>query len=180
MDFGDLIILIFIVTSLLSSIAGGKKKQQAKKRPQARSRPPQESLPDQRPEPVPTPPAREPDGAGTMEDILRQLGLDVGPQPQVEPQLEPAPPPAPIERELLRDRVEREIPQAASLEDESIDSVVERAGPEHEEFHERYVEAFEQTRIANPRSRARLLLNPRSLREAVILKEILGPPKGMQ
>jgi hypothetical protein len=119
-----------------------------------------------------------------MEDILRQLGLDVGHEPEPEPEIEIEPEPAPVVRDaragLPRDAVGREIPQVRSLEDESIDAVVDRAGPVHREFHDQYVKPFEQTRIEKPPSRARVRLNPRSLREAVILKEILGPPKGLR
>ncbi len=207
MDFGDLVIIIFIVSGILSTL-GRKKKPQGKARPQARPRPRQAQFPPQRraestrgaettpsragpgaPEPrAPSPPARESAAPATMEDILRQLGLDTGPQPEVElepaPEPEPEPEPLPQVREvptrLPRDRVGREIPQVLSLEDESIDAVADRAGPRHREFHERYVKPFRETDIDKAPSRARLRLNPRSLREAVILKEILGPPKGMQ
>jgi hypothetical protein len=191
-DFGDLIILLFIVTSILSSLVGGKKKQQAKKRPQARPRPRPVQLPQQRRvesapaggASTPAPPPRETETAQTMEDILRQLGLDVGPEPEPEFEPEPEPVPEPVVRDetprLERDRVGREIPQVRSLEDNTAEVVADRAGPVHRQFHEQYVKPFEQTRIEEPRSRARIHLNPRSLREAVILKEILGPPKGMQ
>lgn len=209
MDFGDLILIIFIVSGILSTLGGKKKKKaQGKGRPQARPLPRQAQFPQQRraesapeagttpsragmgaPEPrAPAPPARESAAPATMEDILRQLGLDLGPQPEVEleaaPEPEPEREPPPQVREvparLPPDRVEREIPQVLSLEDESIDAVADRAGPRHREFHEEFVKPFRKTIIHEPRSRARIHLNPRSLREAVILKEILGPPKGMQ
>ena len=91
MDFGDLILIIFIVTGILSTL-GKKKKPQGKARPQARPRPRQAQFPQQRraesapgagttpsragmgaPEPrAPAPPARESAAPATMEDILRQ------------------------------------------------------------------------------------------------------------
>ncbi|MCZ6917343.1 MAG: hypothetical protein O7I93_11240 [Gemmatimonadetes bacterium] len=198
MDFGELILIIFIVSGILSTL-GKKKKPQGKKLPQARPRPRQAQLPSQRrvesaggagptpsragmgaPEPrAPSPPARE-SATATMEDILRQLGLDVGPQPEVELERVPEPEPELLPQVREVEPVEREIPPVLSLEDESIDAVADRAGPEHREFHEEFVKEFRYTDVFRARSRARIHLNPRSLREAVILKEIFGPPKGMQ
>ncbi len=168
MDIGDILIMIFIVSGLLSSLAGGKKKKQQSRPPQTRPRP--------RPRPS-RPPSREEIGAGArprpsldpshsgpvptqMEEILRQLGLEVGPEIE-EPEVV-------VEREVVRP----ELPK--------ILSVVPDTEVRHTEFHDEYIDAFEQTRIERPRSRGKKLLNPQSLRQAMLLREIFGPPKGMR
>ena len=167
MDIGDILILIFIVSGLLSSLAGGKKKKQQSRPPQSRPRP--------RPS---RPPSREGAGAGAragprpsldpshsgpvptqMEEILRQLGLEVGPEIE-EPEVV-------VEREVVRP----ELPKILSVPDPEV---------RHAEFHDEYIDPFEQTRIARPPSRGKKLLNPQSLRQAMLLREIFGPPKGMR
>ncbi len=168
MDIGDILILIFIVSGLLSSLMGGKKKKQQSRSPQSRPRP--------RPS---RPPSRETAGAGAgarrprpsldpshsgpvptqMEEILRQLGLEVGPEIE-EPEVV-------VEREVVRP----ELPKILSVPDAEV---------RHAEFHDEYIDPFEQTRIARPPSRGKKLLNPQSLRQAMLLREILGPPKGMR
>ncbi len=178
MDIGDILILIFIVSGLLSSLAGGKKKKQQSRPPQSRPRP--------RPS---RPPSREGAGAGTgvrsrpsldpshsgpvptqMEEILRQLGLEVGPEIQ-EPEVV-------VEREAVRP----ELPKVVPLERPPQRTVALDSDSEarHTEFHDEYIDAFEQTRIARPPSRGKKLLNPQSLRQAMLLREIFGPPKGMR
>ncbi len=184
MDIGDILILIFIVSGLLSSLAGGKKKKQQSRPPQSRPRP--------RPS---RPPSREGAGAGTgvrsrpsldpshsgpvptqMEEILRQLGLEVGPEIE-EPEVV-------VEREVeeiaRHDAFGREHRQIVSLERPAQPTVVPDTAARHAEFHDEYIDAFEQTRIARPPSRGKKLLNPQSLRQAMLLREIFGPPKGMR
>ncbi len=165
MDIGDILILIFIVSGLLSSLAGGKKKKQQSRPPQSRPRPrpsrppsregagaragPRPSLDPSHSGPVPT----------QMEEILRQLGLEVGPEIE-EPEVV-------VEREVVRP----ERPKILSVPDTEV---------RHAAFHDEYINPFEQTRIARPPSRGKKLLNPQSLRQAMLLREIFGPPKGMR
>ncbi len=184
MDIGDILIAIFIVSGILSSLAGGKKK---KKKQQ--SRPPQRRPPS-RPS---RPPSRETAGAGArrrpsldpshsgpvptqMEEILRQLGLEVGPEIE-EPEVV-------VEREVeeiaRHDAFGREHRQIVSLERPAQPTVVPDTEARHAEFHDEYIDAFEQTRIARPPSRGKKLLNPQSLRQAMLLREILGTPKGLR
>ncbi len=178
MDIGDLLILIFIVSGILSSLAGGKKRKQQSRQQQPRplprpARPPSRERARSRPSldpshsgPVPT----------QMEEILRQLGLDV--EPEIE---EPEVVVEPDVEEIARyDAVGRELPRVVSLERPAQPTVVPDTEVRHTEFHEEYVDAFEQTRIERPRSRGKKLLNPQSLRQAMLLREILGPPKGMR
>ncbi len=183
MDLGDLLLLIFIVTGLLSSLAGGKKKKKkttgrVPARPQRRPRPsaaggtsrPRRELPH--PEP-----SVDPSGSGPvpsqMEEILRQLGLDVGVEEAApEAAMETAPPPSPL--------VTHEEPQVVSLEAPSLDIMDGDTSQRHERFHERYVKPLPPVDSRRRSSRAGIRLNPTSLREAIILHEILGPPKGLQ
>ncbi len=177
MDIGDLLILIFIVSGILSSLAGKKKKQQ-KRQPQRPPRP-RPSRPPSR-ERARSRPSLDPSHSGPvptqMEEILRQLGLEV--EPEIE-ELEVA-----VEREVEEaaryDAVRRELPRVVSLERPAQPTVVPDAEVRHAEFHDEYIDAFVQTRIERPRSRAKDLLNPQSLRQAMLLREILGTPKGLR
>ena len=180
MDFGDLLLLIFVVSGLLSSLLGGKKKKTTNRvparRPQRRpgaaggtSRPRRE-LP--RPEP-----SVDPSGGGPvpsqMEEILRQLGLDVGVEQEApEVGMEVAPPPSPL--------VMREEPRVVSMEEQSLETMDGDTSQRHEQFHRRYVQPLDRIDSRRHLSRAGIRLNPTSLREAIILHEILGPPKGLQ
>ena len=181
MDFGDVLLLIFVVSGLLSSLIGGKKKKKTTGRAPARrpqrspgaaggtSRPRRE-LP--RPEP-----SVDPSGGGPvpsqMEEILRQLGLDVGVEEEApEVGMEVAPPPSPL--------VMREEPRVVSLEEQSVEAMDGDTSERHEQFHQRYVKPLDQIDSQRRPSRAGIRLNPTSLREAIILHEILGPPKGLR
>ena len=183
MDIGDILIMIFIVSGILSSLAGGKKK---KKKPQSRPLP----RPDR-------PPGRERAraGAGTrpkpsldpsqsgpiptqMEEILRQLGLEVEPETEAREIEEPEIVVKPEVREVVRHETVRELPRAVPLA-RPARRIAPSGEARHTKFHDEYIDAFEQTRIERPPSRAKLLLTPRSLRQAMLLKEILGTPKGL-
>jgi len=116
-----------------------------------------------------------------MEEMLRQLGLEVGPEIPEEKELEVA-----LEREVeeaARDlAVRREPARVGPLERPAQRTVVLDSDSEarHAEFHDEYIDAFEQTRIERPPSRGKKLLNPQSLRQAMLLREILGPPKALR
>ncbi len=180
-DIGNLLILIFIVSGILSSLMGKKKKQpsrQSQRPPQPRpSRPPSR---DAAGAGARTRPSLDPSHAGPvptqMEEILRHLGLEVEPETE---ELEVA-----VEREAEEaaryDAVRRELPRVVSLEKPVQRTVVPNTETRHTEFHDEYIDAFEQTSIERPTSRAKDLLNPQSLRQAMLLREILGPPKGMR
>lgn len=166
MDVGDILLLIFIVFGVLSSLAGGKKKRKGVRgatRP--REVPQSEPSLDPGAGPVPT----------QMEEILRQLGLDVGreaeveePEPAVEPEAEPHSIPL------------REEPRVVSLEEEALNLPDADREQLHSEFHQKYIRPLESVDRGSRSSRARLRLNPTTLREAIILREILGPPKGLR
>ncbi len=82
MDIGDLLILIFIVSGILSSLAGSKKKKQQSRQPQRRPQQPPTRPPSR--EGVRSRPSLDPSHSGPvptqMEEILRQLGLEVEPE----------------------------------------------------------------------------------------------------
>ncbi len=111
-----------------------------------------------------------------MEEILRQLGLEVGRHGEEQEAPEQA---HEIEAVGERDAVGRRMPRVVSLEEPSV-QVVPNAEKRHDEFHEQYVETFRQTRIQRPVSRGHEMLNPKSLRHAILMREILGPPKGLR
>lgn len=180
MDIGDILVLIVIVSGILSSLAGGKKKKRQSRPPQSRPLPrpsrasgperagaaSRSSLDPSHTGPVPT----------QMEEILRQLGLEVEPEiEQREVVVE-----AEVEEVARLDAVGRELPRVVSLERPAQPTVVPDTEVRHTRFHDEDIEAFEQTAIEHLPSRAKVLLNPRSLREAILLREILGTPKGMR
>jgi hypothetical protein len=199
-DIGDVVFIVFIALGALSSVLGGKKKhQQALKKP-ARRRPPYPPLPsnpstqqtvsDRTPPRERISPSRR-TAVSQMERILRELGLDT----TVPATPTPAPTPEP-EPELIEGRPP---PVIASLESVDIDDEAR-----HLQFHERYMhESTErawgkpadsslgmgQTEVGtksgarpSPHSRplAKRYLNPDTLRSAILLHEILGPPKGLR
>lgn len=182
MDFGDFLLFILIGSGILSSLWGKKKK---KNLPQTRRPHPQPArqgatLPERprRPRiepsldpthsaPVPTP----------MEQILRQLGLEVERHGEEHEAPEQAPE---IEAVGERDAVGREMPRVVSLEEPHVEAIVPDTEERHAKFHEEYVRAFRQTRIRRAVSRGHEMLNPESLRHAILMHEILGPPKGLR
>ena len=186
MDFGDLLLLIFIVAGLLSTLAGGKKKRKGV--PQARTRPgprPQRQPSPRRPggatsprEPPQSEPSLDPGVRPVptqMEEILQQLGLDVGREPEVE-EPEPA-----VEREAEPHSIPlRDEPRVVSLEEEALNLPDADREQRHSEFHRKYIRPLESVGRGSRSSRARLRLNPTTLREAILLREILGPPKGLR
>ncbi len=181
MDFGDLLIFILIGSGLLSTLLGKKKK----KLPQTRPRRPQPArqratLPE-RPQRPRAEPSLDPSHSGPvptpMEEILRQLGLEVERHGEEQEAPEQAPEIAAVGE---RDAVGREMPRVVSLEEPSVAAIVPDTEKRHDEFHEEYVRTFRQTRIRRPVSRGHELLNPKSLRHAVLMHEILGPPKGLR
>jgi hypothetical protein len=112
-----------------------------------------------------------------MEEILRQLGLEVGRHGEEQEAPEQAPE---IETVGERDYVGREMPRVVSLEKPPVEAIVPDTEKRHDEFHEQYVRTFRQVRIERPVSRGHEMLNPKSLRHAILMHEILGPPKGLR
>ncbi len=181
MDFGDILFMILIGSGLLTSLLGKKKKkltQTRRPRPQpARQR---ASLPE-RPRVPRVEPSLDPSHSGPvptrMEEILRQLGLEVEQHGEELEAPEQAPEIATVGE---RDAVGREMPRVVSLEEPYVEVIAPDTEKRHDEFHEQYVTAFRETRIQRAVSRGHEILNPESLRHAILMHEILGPPKGLR
>lgn len=164
MDFGDLFQLVIFVLIILSALFGTRRRKQKQERPAARPRHPVRH----RREPGP---ARRPPGARPREvptatraqverswlDVLRE-------QLEAAQGLPPVPAPEPPHAE----------------EAQSLETLEPAGGESHRRFHERYIEPSEPPPGAAAR-RPRWLpaLTPRTARQAVVWREIFGPPKGL-
>jgi hypothetical protein len=185
-DFVELIIFLAVV--LVAMLAGGKKRgtQQQQRRPPARrptARPvqrPAPTAPDREGRkpltPVPTESAGEPTRRSITTEILELLGAQLDEQ-----RSPPLPPPAPAREavaldEYRRDAVSLERP---SREPRALDSVELSRQREHDEFHDRYIDAQGKPQPRRARSRYHRL-TPRTAREAVIWKTIFSPPKAFE
>ncbi len=181
MDFGELLFLILIGSGLLSSVLGKKKKKlQQTRRPRPQPARQRATLPESPRRPR-IEPSLDPSHSGPvptrMEEILRQLGLEVERDGEELEAPEQAPEIATVGE---RDAVGREMPRVVSLEKPYVEAIVPDTEQRHAEFHEEYVRAFRQTRIQRAASRGHEILNPKSLRQAILMHEILGPPKGLR
>ena len=180
--FGEILFMLLIGSGILSSILGKKKKkspQTSRPRPQPAR---QEATLPERPRVPRVEPSLDPSHSGPvpsrMEEILRQLGLEVEPRGEEAEVPEQAPEIATVGE---RDSFGREMPRVVSLEEPYVDeAVVPDAQKRHDEFQKEYVREFRQTRIERTASRGREILNPKSLRQAILMHQILGPPKGLR
>ena len=112
-----------------------------------------------------------------MEEILRQLGLELERRGEEQEAPEQAPEIATVAE---RDAVGRRMPRVVSMEEPFAEAIAPDSAERHDEFHEQYVRKFRQTRIRRALSRGHEILNPKSLRQAILMHEILGPPKGLR
>ena len=165
--FTLIVFALFVLFGLMSSAK--------KKRPPQAPRP---KPPTSVPTPAPTRPARdlpsrrEPErvqvekpGRTLAEELLELL------KQQAEPETAAPPVPEPYRPVLLPD-LDDEARPLESLEPLSAES--------HEEFHERYVAAAQPPEPAGEKRRERRPLTQKELRRAFVMKEILGPPRGLQ
>lgn len=186
MDIGDLLVFILIGMGVLSQLFGGKKK-----RPAPPSRRPR--LPEPRTARTGEAGVAKQKTTSYMERILKELELDdlieqrsgtSEPPVTIRPPLT-APPPkreplaAPTQ---LADAAEeshsaREIPAAGG---QSLETLEASGEAEHERFHELYIRPLASPGSEHPRSRVRKLLTNKGLRDAILLREILGPPKALE
>jgi hypothetical protein len=184
-DFVELIIFLAVV--LVAMLAGGKKRgtQAQQRRPPVRrptARPVRRPAPEatdhewRKPlTPVPTESAGEPSRQSITREILELLGAQLEEQ-----RTPPSPPPEPREATALDDyRREAVSLERAPQEPRALDSVELSRQREHEEFHDRYIEAAAEPQQRRPRSRYHRL-TPRTAREAVIWKTIFSPPKAFE
>ena len=199
MDIGDILVLIFILSGIVSSFFGGKKPQTKGKRPLP---------PRPRPRPQTRAPQRQSSGSSTttpapaeepatvsMNDILRELGLPVEveqesttatKEPEIPdepfqstPEVAETPPPV---TPPVYDSVGRPMPRVRSLEGPTIESrsyeeLTPRSEARHQAFHDQFVRPLKPPKRRRPR---RHPLRPDNLREAILFQEILGTPKGLR
>lgn len=176
MDFGDLFqVIILAAIFLLSALFGAKKK----KKPTATGTRPRQQAPRERPRAGPraaTP--REP--RQPMQSYAEPLDSRTLTEQIVE-QFRTA-----VEQAERRERVLRAEPesvetvQAREVRPESLETLEPAGTASHERFHKRYVDV-PATRPAESSARRRTpRLGPRNLREAVVWREVLGPPKGLE
>jgi hypothetical protein len=110
------------------------------------------------PPPQPPPAGWPPPGRPEPHGPDRQRRQPLPPPP-------PPPPPQAVRRPVVADQAARSV---------------ELAGARHEEFHERYVQPLSEPARVRKRARARIRPTHSELREAVLWREILGPPKGLE
>lgn len=185
MSFEDLVQLLILGGAGLAWLLSSGKAKKPPAEPRPRRPAPRPARPVQRYEPPttvvvrPAVPKRQP--ADTMaQEIYRILSGEVE-QREREESLE-------IQEadegslEIIR---EEAAPRRATLEEiheaeaYSLETL-EPAGEEsHQRFHEKYATPAQPAQPAEPARRLRLTVNARSLREAMLWREILGPPKGL-
>ncbi|MDH5805488.1 MAG: hypothetical protein OEZ54_09960 [Gemmatimonadota bacterium] len=190
MGFEDLIVLILVGSGLLSSVFGGKKGKAAQERkaPQTRSR---QNIDRE----------RQPNAGGTgnpqMDEILRQLGFEAPSKPkpteaparELQPRkassadlFEPLTQPKtkvkqPSHQVAARLRPE---PQIVSLEPVDYSTEEVRSNKRHTAFHDQFVRPVDTSSPKKKGTRIGHLLSTSSLKQGIILREILGPPKGLE
>ena len=112
--------------------------------------------------------------ASELLEILKNQGQLTRPEPvdEVEPEFVPEPPST-----MVRPSVERVRPFAQSLE--TLEPLGEAS---HEEFHDEYQPGRidEHYAMEAERRSIRLVTARRKLRQAIIMAEVLGPPKALQ
>jgi hypothetical protein len=183
MDFGDVLVFILVGLGVLSQLFAGKKKHQAQKSP---------------PRPTPRVPAGtsastvpKQRAASYMERILKELELDdlveqAKRETEAPVSIRSAPSPPPVRRQPLKPPTEiaaaaeearRPLPEPGG---QSLESLQPSGEAEHERFHELYIKPLRPGQVAHVSARVRKLINHNSLREAIVLKEIIGPPKALE
>ena len=146
-----------------------ERREQSPRRPLLREaqRPPQRQRQSQR-QRQQQPPASAP--ASPFQDVLTELFEAAGvppklPEQQPSPTLSTAPPPIPQSRSVI-------VPKLSKEEREALDRL-ERRG-------ERSIENRRRQRRAASDKITKLLLSKDAARQAIIVAEILGPPRGMK
>jgi hypothetical protein len=122
-----------------------------------------------------------------FERILKELGIEEGREaPPTPGRAAPPPPPArPPVPPRVRDVAVARPPRPAPSRRREVAPAppprpVELAGARHEAFHEQYVKPLDEPARVRKRARARIRPTHTDLREAVLWREILGPPKGLE
>lgn len=182
----DIIQLIFFGALILFGLFSSAKKKKSVAPPQPRPRSPlseggtgppgsrRQELGEPREVGRTRPPAVRATLASELLEILKNQGQLTRPEPvdEVEPEFVPEPPSTTVRRS-----VERVRPFVQSLE--TTEPLGEAS---HEEFHDKYKPGRIDKHYAMEADRRsiRLVTARRKLRQAVIMAEVLGPPKGLQ
>jgi hypothetical protein len=179
----DLVQLLLFGAIILFGIFGSRKKksqQMQKRRPQPRPQRPRVELPERRPVSPPAT-ARSPQRRrGLAEELFEALRqqMEEPQRPEVVEPPPPPPPPAPLPPPME---------EAVSLE------VLEPAGEaSHRRFHDLYMDQQPAPKRSPDRHRderayedrtarkKRMELTRNRLQHAFVMKEIIGPPKGLE
>ncbi len=158
-------IIIFVSIFVLSLLFGRRKKRTAsgtRTRVQSPRQPASRARPRPTPRPLPRRPA--PDQVHPFAEPLGSRAIAEQILEQFRAVIEPPPPPESV----------------VDDEAQSVETLEPAGGVSHERFHERYIDSTPTAppAVTKPR-RSPLVLRPNTLRQAIIWREVLGPPKGM-
>ena len=181
MDIGDLVFLLILGIGFLSSLGGAKKKRRQANRqsgtpPTPRTPVASSNAPLARPERKSRLTEARERAMSQMEELLRELESG-GKSPT---------PPRPREitaesNDIVVDSPDLHLPPSAPAPREMPPSVpAKRDGTLHKVFHDKYIRPVGDPRVRLLTARSKRHLSPQSLKEAVLLREILGPPKALQ
>ncbi len=163
---GDLFEIIIFVSIFLLSLLFGRKKKRAASGTRARVQSPRQAASRARPRPSPRPLPRRPapDQVHPFAEPLGSRAIAEQILEQFRAAIEPPPPPESV----------------ADDEAQSVETLEPAGRASHERFHERYIDSTPSAppTVTKPR-RSPLVLRPSTMRQAIIWREVLGPPKGM-
>ncbi len=164
---GDLFEIIIFVSIFLLSLMFGRKKKRAASGTRTRVQSPRQAVSRARPRPSPRPLPRRPapDQVHPFAEPLGSRAIAEQILEQFRAAIEPPPPPESV----------------ADDEAQSVETLEPAGRASHERFHERYVDSTPSAppAVTKPR-RSPLVLRPSTMRQAIIWREVLGPPKGLE
>lgn len=179
MDFGDLFQLVIFLLIVLSALFGTMKKkkppssgrspaQRRPPRPPAR-RPTQAPQPSARSRPLPT--GERPDEENWLDLLREQLDIAAGRAPTPRRTEPPLP-------EGGSGRAVESLERVPAVEAQSLETLEPAGGERHRRFHDRYVEPLAVPGVKRHPGVRLPSLTPGTAREAMIWREVIGPPKG--
>ncbi len=162
---GDLFEIIIFASIFLLSLLFSRKKKRAASGTGTRAQSPRQTASRARPRPSPSPRRPAPDQVHPFAEPLGSRAIAEQILEQFRAAIEPPPPPP---------------ESVADDEAQSVETLEPAGGASHERFHERYIDSTPTAppAVTKPR-RSPLVLRPNTLRQAIIWREVLGPPKGM-
>ncbi len=156
-------IIIFASIFLLSLLFGRRKKRTVPGTG-TRAQSPRQAASRARPRPSPSPRRPAHDQVHPFAEALGSRAIAEQILEQFRAATEPPPPPESV----------------ADDEAQSVETLEPAGGASHERFHERYIDSTPTAppAVTKPR-RSPLVLRPNTMRQAIIWREVLGPPKGL-